>query len=226
MAVMIKRICCIYFFLFSAAWVRAQDIFFTDITATKNFKRENWNFQGAAVWKHVYSDTYWSRIGLKGRADYNYRNWSLEGGLTLYHTFDREIVNSVEVRPWLGIKLTSMIVSDLYLQQECRIEWRNFFYEHFADRDYIRNTYDISLNFSLENINLRSWSLQSGYKWYFIKNAALGERYADSREFRFVIIKQFAKSRLSVGYKREKFKPLSGRFSLDSNTVELIYTFN
>lgn len=202
-----------------------QTDFFTNLTVGKNFKKDPWGFSAAADWKHIYDDIGWSRIGVYGSAGYSYKNWKLLGGLASQYTFDREIVNGLEIRPWLGIGLTTEIVTNLKLEQEVRLEWRNFIYHEIADENYVRTTYNIGLNYGLEKINLPSWSVQSGYIWYFLKDPAAGERYADSREFRFLITKDFSGNKLSFGYKSERFRILPSRPHSEAHTLDVTFTF-
>ena len=203
-----------------------QEYFFSNLTIGKNFRKNQCTYNTSGVWKHIYNDTEWSRISAKAKIDYNYKSWQLISGLTVLNTFDSEIVNSIELRPWLGINLKNTIIEDLQLEQEARLEWRSFFYQNKHHANYIRTTFDLGLNYNLDKIKLRSYSIQVGFIWYFIKSPILGERYADSREFRFLLNRSFTNGKLTLGYKHEKFKPIVSRLSNEFHTLEISYLFN
>lgn len=221
-----KIVCIIALFVVCIADMHGQDDFFTNVTVGKNFKKEQWTYTTSGIWKHIYDEVGWSRIGVNGGANYAYKNWTLLTGFTAQYTFDKEIVNSVELRPWVGVRLRTDIIEGLNIEQEVHVEWRNFLYHDVPDENYIRTTFDVGANYNLKEINLDSWAVQSGYVWYFLKDPALGERYADSREFRFLVSKTFTAGKLTVGYKREKFKILPDRPPAKAHTLDIMYVFN
>lgn len=186
--------------------VYGQNDFFSTVGASKRkLVSEKLSYSIAADWKHIYNEVAWDRIGTSGEVDYQQNFWTLEAGGVVQYTFDKQISNYIELRPWAGIRLENKIIPDLSFVQEARIEWRNFLFRDAQDDNYIRTTLEASFNYNLDKIGLNNWLLNTGYVWYFLKNPALGERFANSQEFMMNFRKRGRHSFL-IGYKYEKFR--------------------
>lgn len=74
------------------------EIAYTYVNNTK------WRGAAAANWKHIYDKTGWRRWGGDAYISRKIKFISIEAGLTSNYTFDKDIVNYWEIRPWLGIR--------------------------------------------------------------------------------------------------------------------------
>lgn len=185
-----------------------------------------WTYSGSVFWKHSYTSHPWRRIGINASAAYEInRILFVSGGTLVQYTFDKEIVNSTEIRPWVATKLVSQFTNWINFEQMYQVEWRNFLYKSHQNDSYVRTNYDIAINLRPQRSKLKNWGIQTGYNWFYLKEPAFGERYSDSREFRILINRYFSKSKISVGYKREKFRSIQSRPPTLANTLEASFSF-
>jgi|GEM_PF-1941357 len=212
--------------LFSLINCYGQSDFFTNFSLGKNFSRDRKLLNSAVVWKHIYNDIGWSRIAFNNKAQYAFKDWRLLGGMNLQYTFDREMENLLEIRPWLGVGLKNEIVPGLNFEQEVRAEYRIFFYPGMSGRNYIRTRVEAMFSYNLEKIKLDKWDVHCGYVWYIIKDPLRGERYSDSREFKFLVSSNFQGGKLTFGYKNEKFRLIENRSVFRAHTFEISYIFD
>ncbi|WP_435525132.1 hypothetical protein [Chryseobacterium indoltheticum] len=78
--------------------------------------------------------------------------------------------------------LTTPIVDKLTLNQRLLGEWRNYFYsKENENRSYTRSRYRVLLNYIIsENKEKQTaWKIKPSVEWYFTKNVAYGERFAE-----------------------------------------------
>ena len=94
----------------------AQSDVFHDISLEKILSdNSKWKTSGSLTWKHIYNEPKWRRWGATYTATRKLGIYGINGGLIANYTFDSGIVNYLEARPWLGIKLTNRVVDELYL---------------------------------------------------------------------------------------------------------------
>ncbi|GLB50715.1 hypothetical protein Y10_30830 [Neptunitalea sp. Y10] len=199
-----------------------EDELFGNLSVGKSFAGSgNWGYSSALTYKHIFDEIGWRRLSGDFGTNYKYGVWGFKGGLSLQYTFDDEIVNSLEVRPWVGASLRNELINHLAMIQVGRLEWRNFFYDGVDNEAYIRTTFDVGFEYELHDLNLETWAVETGYTWYFLKDPAIGERYANSREFRFLFIKKLPKAKLIFGYKAEKFREFDGEDHGAAHTIHL-----
>lgn len=208
----------------------AQSEFFHEIEiGTQVLEKESFNIDVTASWKHLYDEVGWRRWGVNTKVTKKTNNWSLNGGLAIYFTFHKEIDNFLEVRPYIGIGLKTRISDKLDFKQRIRTEWRNFIYSGDSDNEnYLRPRYKIGLDYLLsENEETHEgWKLVTDFEWYFNKDTASGERFAQSREFGFKIIRELKnKHEIGLGYKYEKLTKLFHNHEENGNIIVLEYRF-
>lgn len=198
-----------------------QKDFFTTVGASKRkLVSEKLSYSITADWKHIYNDVAWDRLGTGLEVDYQQNFWTLEAGGVVQYTFDKQISNYFELRPWFGVRLENQIIPDLSLVQEGKVEWRNFIFRNAQDDNYIRTTFEMSFNYNLDKIGLNNWLVNSGYVWYFLKDPALGERFANSKEFMFNLRKK-GKNSFLIGYKFETFSKFLEEGDARAHSIEL-----
>lgn len=212
----------IFFFLTSTfSLVFGQNDFFTTISASKRkLVSEKLSYAAAFDWKHIYNDVAWDRLGVSMEADYQQNFWTLEAGGVVQYTFDKQISNYFELRPWIGIRLENQIIPNLSFVQEVKAEWRNFIFRDAQDDNYIRTTLETSFNYNLDKLGFSEWMVNSGYVWYFLKDPALGERFANSKEFMFSIRKK-GKNSFLIGYKYERYRKFLEEGNVRAHSLEL-----
>ncbi|RSK39307.1 hypothetical protein [Mangrovimonas spongiae] len=221
-----KNLFIIIFIFFPLLSFSQTDDLFLDLTVAKTFKDDmGFNYDASVSYKQIFDHPSWSRINASGSATYKYNAWSLLGGFTTQYIFDEEISNGLELRPWLGIGLKTKIIEGLKANQLGKVEWRNFIYDGLKNENYIRTTYSFGVLYDLDIFKLKHWQVDTGYTWYFLKDPARGERYANSREFRIYMIKTFTKSRISMGYLLEKYRHFNNLPLGDAHTFKITYTF-
>lgn len=188
----------------------AQEAFFYEIkTGINLLEKKTFSLEANANWKHVYDEIGWRRLGVAGMATKKLKNWSFYGGLSMFYTFNKNIDNYLEIRPQIGLGLTTPIVDRLTLNQRFLGEWRTYFYSgENKSENYTRSRYRILLNYIVvENKEKQTaWKIKPSVEWYFTKNTAYGERFAESRRYTLMLSHEFKnKDELSIGYRYENF---------------------
>lgn len=210
-------------------FAQAQEDFFYEMKVSTNLvEKESFYLEVNTNWKHVYNEVGWRRLGVAGMATKKINNWSLYGGLSTFYTFNKDIVNYLEIRPRIGLGLTTPIVDRLSLNQRLLGEWRNHFYsKENRNRSYTRSRYRVLLNYTIaENKEKQTaWKVKPSIEWYFTKNVAYGERFAESRRYTLMLSREFKnKDELSIGYRYENFIKLLEQNKI-GHLVLLEYSF-
>ncbi|MGN6493798.1 MAG: hypothetical protein ACTHLE_17475 [Agriterribacter sp.] len=166
-----------------------------------------WRGAVAANWKHIYDETGWRRWGGDAYISRKIKFIAFEAGVTSSYTFDKDIVNYWEVRPWVGIRSDFELGKRLVLMQKFKVESRHFFYEDsYSNEQRTRNRFLLSLKYNFLR-NRKDWKLNPTAEWYFVGKAADAERFSNSVEFGLRVIKVFPNEHeMAIGYKRESYK--------------------
>jgi hypothetical protein len=186
----------------------AQTEVFHDFSYQINIGDTNeWNFDGEFEWKHLYGEEGWSRTSFNMFAHKEFGVVTLFGGLKNNYTFDNDIVNFWELRPWLGFELENKLTPRLTLLQELKGEFRNFF---FSDNNYdfnFRTKYKIALEYPLKYLEEEEdWIVTTEVEWYFLRNEEINERFINSREYSLLLSKEIRNDKtLSFGLRLEEY---------------------
>lgn len=223
---------CTFLFLITLVCInaKAQSEFFHEIEiGTKVLEKESFKIDVNASWKHLYDEIGWRRWGINTKVVKEMNNWTLNAGLATYYTFHKEINNFIEVRPYIGIGLKTKILNNLLFKQQLRTEWRTFFYSgDSSNENYFRPRYKIGLDFKIneKEETQEGWRLVTNIEWYFNKDTATGERFAQSREYGFTIIRELKNEHeIGLGYKLEKFSKLIHNDHENGQIMMLAYRF-
>ncbi len=208
----------------------AQNEFFHELSiGTEVFEKESFYITLDASWKHLYEEIGWRRWGLGTKATKEINGWSFVGGFAGYYTFHKEINNFTELRPQIGIGLNTKISRKLVFFQQMHTEWRAFFYSgSINEENYLRPKYKIGIDYILnesEEIH-QSWNLRATIEWYFNKDIATGERFAQSRDHGLKIIRDLKNGHeIGLGYKLEIFSKLLDNKHENGHILLLEYGF-
>jgi hypothetical protein len=197
----------------SSSLMRAQNEFFHDIGVSKKIEhREEWNTVFNLNWKHIYNEIGWKRWGLEAKTIYQMNQWGLFGGIANYYTFDPEIDNYFELRPFVGISLKTNITKRITFNQRFQSEWRNLFYgNHNLNSHNVRLRYRIGSDFKVtkENTTSLPWIIRFESEWYLLNNLDQRERYINSTEYSMMFLKTLKKEKeLRFGYRLEKLNKI------------------
>ena len=201
----------------------AQQEFFSEAGLEKAiFSKNRLSVILEGNYKHAYQDSKWRRLGIDiGLQRKLNSNWMLVGGIINHYRFDKELGNFYELRPKVGLQLSTPIIKNLSLKQRILGEWRNFFLS--KHQHYLRARYKIALtyNFGKHSDSSKSWSLLPSFEWYFLKDPISQERYSNSREFSCFISRNLKEVKIMLGYIREVFLFNSDNFGTEGNTISL-----
>lgn len=200
------------FLLLSPGRLQAQDEIFHELELEKVlWENEKWELGARTSWKHIYDEIGWRRFGLEPGIIRNAGNWGFLGGVGTYYTFDKEIDNFWEVRPWVAIQYTFPIFRTISVKQRLRSEWRNFFQKgREGDVNYHRLRYAIWFGFRLWDSE--RWSQQLGFENYFVDLPAVFERFPNERDYRLLFLYEMPNTHeLSFGVKVESFYEVDAR---------------
>jgi len=204
-----KQIACLVSFL-SIYFVSCQTEVFHDFSYEFNVnKSDEWDLNGELEWKNLYGEEGWSRASFDLKTYKELGVIGLIGGFKNNYTFDDDIVNFWEIRPWIGLELVNKLSSKLLLKQELKGEFRNFF---FNDSEYdfnFRTKFKVGLEYPLKSIEEEAeedWIIATEIEWFFLRNEDINERYINSREYSLLISKKVLEGRLlSFGIRFEEY---------------------
>ena len=190
-----------------------QHEFFHELALEKKIaENEKWEFIGEANFKHLYNEPAWRRWGLSFSGIRKIKRFNLIAGSNGYYTFQREISNFFEIRPWAALQFKFPIVGNMNLRQQLKYEWRLFYTneEPKTHENYGRLRYQIGIDIPIPFKKESSWTIRPYFEWFFIKDPAEFERFSNERDFGLMAIKRFKnEQKLSFGFTREVYYDLN-----------------
>jgi len=187
----------------------AQDEFFHEIVIEKNLiENERWEFVAEANFKHLYNEPAWRRWGVSFAGVRKIKHFRIHGGVNSYYTFNKDITNFFEVRPWTAVQYNMPIVGKITLRQRLKFEWRFFYTEgdNSTREDYRRFRYQIGVDIPLPSEEKSSWTIRPYFEWFFIRDPATFERFPNERDYGMMIVKSLKNEHeLFFSYRLEEF---------------------
>lgn len=187
----------------------AQDEIFHEIVIEKAlYENEEWEFVGEANFKHLYDETAWRRWGVSFAGVRKIKQFRIHGGFNSYYTFNREITNFFEVRPWTAVQYKVPIVREISLRQRLKYEWRFFYTEgkNSTRENYGRFRYQIGFDIPEPAQKESSWVFRPYFEWFFIRDPATFEQFPNERDYGIKLIKSLKNEHeISIGYMMEEF---------------------
>lgn len=166
--------------------VIAQNEFFHELVLEKILiENEKWEFVGEANFKNLYDENGWRRWGVSFAGVRKLKHFSIHGGFNSYFTFNRDITNFFEVRPWAALQYNILIDRKITLRQRLKYEWRFFYTEGGNTRreNYRRLRYQIGVDIPLAGEEESSWVIRPFFEWFFIRDPATFERFPNERDY-------------------------------------------
>lgn len=209
MAKLIKYLIIIFIIILHEKAIAQYD-FFHDIAVSKTYySADNKNIYSVIPgWKHIYNNIGWRRWSVMGQYKRQLNMWSIGGGVGMFYTFDKDIMNNLELRPYLLLNLKTPITKNIIFSQTLKGELRNFFYK-VSDNNFNTNRLRYNLNavaILSENIDKKvKWKLRPEVEWYIQKNANVKERFISSTEYTLTLLKEMRKVEVGIGYRFERF---------------------
>ena len=175
----------------------------------------------------LYEISGWSQYELSQQVQYNaFWNVDVIGGLLLNYTIQSDttdLLDSYEVRPWLGARIHFNPNSKLMVDFFTRYEQRFLYYNNKSSveksgriRNRLEFTYSINHpNFYQDNL----WYITLDGEWYIPTNENFSERFANAARvrmglgyrhnfnWRYVIVfmEQFSRNTIDEGFKSSNF---------------------
>ena len=124
-------------------------------------ENEEWEFIGEANFKHLYNEPAWRRWGASFAGVRKIKRFRIHGGVNSYYTFNRDITNFFEVRPWTALQYNIPIIGEITLRQRLKYEWRFFYTEgdNSTRENYRRLRYQIGIDIPIPNEEELSWNI-------------------------------------------------------------------
>lgn len=199
----------LFFWLWSSQQLYAQHEFFHELVLEKAIlENEEWELMGEANFKHLYAEPAWRRWGLSLVGVRKIERLRILGGLNSYYTFNRDITNFLELRPWTAAQYIIPIADRLGLRQRLKYEWRFFHIEadDASQVNYGRFRYQIGVDIPLSHAEEHSWVIRPFFEWFFIRDPATFERFPNERDYGMVVVKTLKnENELYFSYKLEEF---------------------
>lgn len=198
-----------FLFIILSHQALAQDEFFHEIVIEKKLiEHEEWEFIGEANFKHLYEEPVWRRWGVSFVGVRRIKRFRIHGGLNSYYTFNRDITNFFEVRPWTALQYNIPITGEITLRQRLKYEWR-FFYtqgDNSTRDNYRRLRYQIGIDIPIPSKEESSWFIRPFFEWFFIRDPATFERFPNERDYGITVIKELKNEHeLFFTYRLEEF---------------------
>jgi len=187
----------------------AQDEFFNEIVIEKKLiENEEWEFVGEANFKNLYDEPSWRRWGVSFAGVRKIKRFRIHGGVNSFYTFNRDITNFFEVRPWTAVQYNIPINGKIILNQRLKYEWRFFYTEgdNSTRENYGRLRYQIGIDIPIPSEEESSWIIRPYFEWFFIRDPATFERFPNERDYGVMIVKSLKNEHeLFFSYRLEEF---------------------
>jgi len=187
----------------------AQDEFFNEIVIEKKLiENEEWEFVGEANFKNLYDEPAWRRWGVSFAGVRKIKRFRIHGGVNSFYTFNRDITNFFEVRPWTAVQYNIPINGKIILKQRLKYEWRFFYTEgdNSTRENYGRLRYQIGIDIPIPSEEESSWIIRPYFEWFFIRDPATFERFPNERDYGVMIVKSLKNEHeLFFSYRLEEF---------------------
>jgi len=187
----------------------AQDEFFNEIVIEKKLiENEEWEFVGEANFKNLYDEPSWRRWGVSFAGVRKIKRFRIHGGVNSFYTFNRDITNFFEVRPWTAVQYNIPINGKIILKQRLKYEWRFFYTEgdNSTRENYGRLRYQIGIDIPIPSEEESSWIIRPYFEWFFIRDPATFERFPNERDYGVMIVKSLKNEHeLFFSYRLEEF---------------------
>ena len=187
----------------------AQNEFFHEIVIEKKLiEREEWEFMGEANFKHLYDKPAWRRWGVSFAGVRKIKGFRIHGGVNSYYTFNRDITNFFEARPWTALQYNIPIVGEITLRQRLKYEWRFFYTEgdNSTKENYRRLRYQIGIDVPIPSEEESSWIIRPYFEWFFIRDPTTFERFPNERDYGVMIATSLKNEHeLFFSYRLEEF---------------------
>jgi len=187
----------------------AQDEFFNEIVIEKKLiENEEWEFVGEANFKNLYEEPAWRRWGVSFASVRKVKRFRIHGGVNSFYTFNRDITNFFEVRPWTAVQYNIPINGKIILKQRLKYEWRFFYTEgdNSTRENYGRLRYQIGIDIPIPSEEESSWIIRPYFEWFFIRDPATFERFPNERDYGVMIVKSLKNEHeLFFSYRLEEF---------------------
>jgi hypothetical protein len=189
-----------------------QEFFHELVLEKKLIENEKWELVGEANFKYLYNEPAWRRWGMAFTGVRKIKRFRFSGGVNGYYTFNRNITNFFELRPWTALQFEIPIVSEIILRQRLRYEWRFFYTDgnNSTNENYGRLRYQIGFDIPISGKEEASWKIRPFFEWFFIREPATFERFSNERDFGLMAIKHFKNEHeLSFGFTSEIYYDLN-----------------
>jgi hypothetical protein len=197
-----------FLFIVLGHQVLAQDEFFHEIAIEKELiEHEEWEFMGEANFKYLYNEPAWRRWGVSFAGVRKIKRFRILAGVNSYYTFNRDITNFFEVRPWTALQYNIPIIGEIILRQRLKYEWRFFYTEgdNSARENYRRLRYQVGIDIPIPGEEESSWVIRPYFEWFFIRDPATFERFPNERDYGVRIIKRLKNEHeLFISYRLEE----------------------
>jgi hypothetical protein len=196
----------------------AQNVHYLELSANPAVKlNEKWNVEVSTGWKHLFEEPDWSRANVGGTFYYTYNSWRLISGYNMFYTYQQHFENYLELRPFVGIMLTTPVIKPLQFRQRYLLEWRNLLYkDNTSNESMIRGRYKMELIYAVFKNEQRQKEIAilGSIEAYMISVSGKKERYASSWEYTIKPRYTYSdRTEITIGYTLERLSQL-----LETNT--------
>lgn len=203
------RLSLLLFVLLISSKLSSQDSYFQEFDVDADiWTKKNWTISLSGSYQFTYDNSHWNRLGGNASVAWQLGPWRLLGGYSMHYTFGKPFRNYYELRPWVGLRLSTIVIQEkLWFNQTAKAEWRNFLYskgEKYDNYERLRYKIDSKYLFKKNLEKNTQWYLQAYAEWYLLQNPSSGEVFPNSREFG-----------VTVGYINPKNRTITASLQLD-----------
>lgn len=208
----------------------AQADFFHDIIVSKTYytKDEKYAYTIMPGWKRIYNAIGWRRWSATGQVKRQLSPWNIGAGIGVFYTFDKNIKNNIELRPFLLIGLKTPISNGILFSQTLKSELRTLLYkdaEHNSTTGRLRYNINAIAIFHENSVKKTKWKLRPEVEWYLEKNKEINERFVSSTEYTLTLLREIKNIEVGIGYRLEQFNRNFITTDLNGHTISIEINF-
>ena len=116
---------------------------------------EKFEYYGDTGYRTDLNNNLWHKINLRPSVRYHIdKYWHLHGGVGFFYTFNKEVSDQFEIRPWQGIKLGWPRIKNLGIHHYVRFEERiSFLTDDWSSSLALRLRYQLSFRWDIIKLN-------------------------------------------------------------------------
>lgn len=149
--------------------------------------KPKWTYYGDAGYRSLISDFSWQMIHFRPSVRYMHSDfWGAYGGIGFFQTFNKDDVNTFEIRPWQGAMINWPSFKPFFLSHFFRVEERIIIPKGYAAEFNVRLRYRLKLRVDVYNSPQNNLLFVPLYaEWFFDAGQKIHETFSNRSRYAF-----------------------------------------